>query len=83
MNFLWGLIGSLQIIINIAVFSFNFPANTLNCFTSLAAIQNFNYFNPAIILGWFFNFDPNPQPFNNNFNSFGFTTMNLIENLGT
>lgn len=78
MQFLWGMINALQLILLIPLFSLNFPANVQLCFSILIDISNFNVLPSSAGM---FKFSGDDEGYNGNFEALGYGSMNAIENL--
>jgi hypothetical protein len=69
----------LQLIVRVPLFSVAFPANAQTLFGILIEITNFSFFSIKSVENFLFKFTPT-SPYNENFNSLGYTTTNSIQN---
>ena len=82
MQYLWGMINALQLIVHLPLMSFNFPANAKFIFTLFIELTQFDII-PNDFLGTsIFSFDE-PEPYSPRFESMGYESKNVIENLGS
>ncbi len=81
MQFLWGMINVLQLIVHIPLFSLSFPVNVFLIFSMIIDMSNFSFFKTDSVDSAFFSFTPT-APVNENFEAIGYESRNSIKNLG-
>jgi hypothetical protein len=82
LQFLWGMINSLQLIVHLPVFSFILPANAQLLLVKLIDVSSFNLLPMDKINKLVFNFTET-DALNHRFDEIGYNSMNFLENLGS
>ncbi|TNV87652.1 hypothetical protein FGO68_gene11871 [Halteria grandinella] len=81
LQFLWGLINSLQMIVRLPLLNLSFPANLQLILGIIIDVTNLSFFSTRDYEQEAFGFTQS-EPFDQNFNTMGYDTMNLIYNMG-
>lgn len=85
MQFLWGMVNTIQMMTHLSLLSLTFPSNCLSLYKIIINIANFEFLDSEGILNkMFFNqFDEEEESFNTKFDLLGYGALNMIMNLGT
>ena len=76
------MVNALQLIVHVPMFSIAFPSNAYFFFSLIIGIINFDVVPTEELLKAIFNFDPEDEAVNLNFDFMGYSSHNLMLNLG-
>ena len=79
---LWSMLNGLQLAVHLPLFELAFPANANLTILFIIKVANFDLVPPEIFLT-VFTFPEDEEPFNDAFDSTGYSSMYPVENLGT
>ncbi|CDW73828.1 UNKNOWN [Stylonychia lemnae] len=82
---LWGMINSFQLITHLPLMTVNTPANVALFYNFILDVSNFQFFDVEDINSIIFDYNPDDvddQAFNPYFDRMGYSSTNLIRNLG-
>ena len=85
-QFIWGMINSLQLFVLVSLFNFPYPSVLLFVFRLSAEITRFNILPTGWLIDRLFQFspeDPERVIVNSNFALMGYDSTNIVENLDT
>ena len=82
LQYLWGLINTLQMIVIIVLFNVQFPLNTAQILIDIMALSNLDLFEVDGYITAMFNFGVQTKAFNEKFDAAGFETSTFTIELG-
>mmetsp|Transcript_23308 Transcript_23308/g.22916 ORF Transcript_23308/g.22916 Transcript_23308/m.22916 type:complete len:400 (+) Transcript_23308:2791-3990(+) len=82
LQYIWGMINCLQIIVNIPLFSIQIPGNAVLMYSILINFVQLDIIPTEGLYGSVFAFDDS-EPLNSNFYDMGYESLNIITNLGS
>jgi len=82
LNFVWGMINTLQLAVHLPLFSVLLPASTVTFYSTLMGVANFNVVPVSDIIEDTLPFNEEEQPHTVNFMMMGYERENSILNLG-